>query len=301
MSIEIHSYASPLTLGHRDLVGFLDGPVWVEEKVDGSQFSFKVCASTGVLHCRSKGQVIDPDNVDKMFSLAVAGARDLRDKVPPGLVFRCEYLGKPKHNTIRYERTPRYNLVLFDIEEPGGDLARPQVMRQIAEAAGMETVPLLYEGIATPDMLQSIVDRTKSLLGDVPIEGVVIKRHDLFDRSNKPLIAKYVSATFKEAHKVAWKSSNPGPLDAVAQIGDQFRVPARWQKAVQSLMESGKCESSPRDIPALMAIAKADLLKEHGDEIRESLLEWFVPRIQAQSVKGLAEWYKSTLASIDGE
>lgn len=50
-----HSYPSTFALGHRAIADLLLDPVLVEEKVDGSQFSFGVFEQDGerVIRCRA--------------------------------------------------------------------------------------------------------------------------------------------------------------------------------------------------------------------------------------------------------
>ena len=64
------SYPKILALGHRFLQGIFEGPVVVQEKVDGSQFSFGLDAE-GVLRCRSRGQEIDIEAPPQLFVPAV--------------------------------------------------------------------------------------------------------------------------------------------------------------------------------------------------------------------------------------
>lgn len=50
----INSYPSIYSLGHRYISELFSGPVVIQEKIDGSQFSFGNL--NGKLFCRSKGQ-----------------------------------------------------------------------------------------------------------------------------------------------------------------------------------------------------------------------------------------------------
>ena len=50
----IGSYSSPFAVGHKALERLWDNPVWLEEKVDGSQFSFR--REGGALLARSHKQ-----------------------------------------------------------------------------------------------------------------------------------------------------------------------------------------------------------------------------------------------------
>ena len=72
-----HSYPSIFAVGHAATAHLFDGDVIVEEKVDGSQFSFGVDES-GELHVRSKGAVMIPDAPEKMFQRAVDSVRERR-------------------------------------------------------------------------------------------------------------------------------------------------------------------------------------------------------------------------------
>ena len=65
----INSYPSIYNLGHKAITDLLKGPVIVEEKIDGSQLSFRK-DSEGSLHIRSKGATIYPEDAG-MFSKAV--------------------------------------------------------------------------------------------------------------------------------------------------------------------------------------------------------------------------------------
>ena len=54
-------------MGHKAIAELLKGPVYVEEKVDGSQFSFGV-DENGEIRVRSKGCELVLDAPEKMFS-----------------------------------------------------------------------------------------------------------------------------------------------------------------------------------------------------------------------------------------
>ena len=111
----LRTYPSVYALGHKAITELLLDPVVVQEKVDGSQFSFGLL--DGVLHMRSKGAVVDPRSHDKMFAGAVETVCKLQERglLEDGWTYRAEVLAKPKHNTLCYARVPVGNLVLFDI------------------------------------------------------------------------------------------------------------------------------------------------------------------------------------------
>src|SRR5277367_5153959 len=82
-----HSYPSIYNLGHRAIETLLNEPVYVEEKIDGSQFSFGVDFE-GQLRVRSKGAVMHVDAPEKMFKLAVATAQHLKPDLVCGWTYR---------------------------------------------------------------------------------------------------------------------------------------------------------------------------------------------------------------------
>lgn len=295
----IRSYASIYNLGHAAIADLLKGPVIVEEKIDGSQFSFTKLASTGELVCRSKGALINVLAPEGMFIKAVEVMQVIADKLTPGLVYRGEYLRSPKHNILVYGRTPQSHIILFDIER--GEQCFCPAAEKIGEAQliGLETVPVLFEGMLTDvSLLRELLER-ESVLGGQKVEGVVIKpaNYDLFGRDKKVLMGKFVSEAFKEVHAAEWKKEHgtKGSQEIIQLLAAIYGTPARWAKAVIHLRERSEIEDSPRDIGKLMAEVPADLLKECEQEIRDKLFEWAWPQLRRSVARGLPEWYKEEL------
>lgn len=296
MSDSLHSYPKVYNLGHPAIAELLDGPVAVEEKVDGSQFSFGVDAETGDLLCRSKGQHIITDAPEKMFARAVETAQSLRGVARAGWTYRCEYLQSPRHNALAYDRVPRNYLILFDVEIAPNDFLTPDDMRREAERIGLEAVPVIRVGaIESYDVFHAMLD-TVSLLGGQKIEGVVIKNYARFGKDGKVLMGKHVSADFREVHKGQWRKDNPTRGDIVNEIIATYRTPARWRKSAQHLREAGTLTDSPKDIGALMKATGEDVMEECADEIKAALWKFAWPKIQRGVTAGLPQWYKDELA-----
>jgi len=292
-----HSYPKVYAMGHAALEGLLSDPVLVEEKIDGSQFSFgRFETDDGVVvKCRSKGQQIEPHAPPKMFARAVGYVLEVADQLPLGVTFRAEVLDKPKHNTLAYDRVPRHNLIVFDVNTGHEQYADVPTKRDAAEALDLETVPVLFAGdIEDAEQFLTMLD-ADSVLGGQKIEGVVVKNYGRFGRDGKVLMGKFVSEKFKEVHGKEWKQRNPGGKSIVEQLGQKYRTPARWQKAVQHLVEAGALEHSPRDIGLLMKAVAPDIEAECKDEILDSLWRWAWPHIRRDAVRGLPEWYKEQL------
>ncbi len=291
----IHSYPSIYAIGHAAIKELFDGPVLIQEKIDGSQFSFGKSLD-GELFCRSKGKQLILDAPEKMFVKAVAAVRNVESQLNPGTIYRGEFLSSPKHNTLSYNRVPKNNIVIYDIETSYQNFLTPASMYVNTVRLGFECVPSFYLGwIEDIKFLMDFMDR-ESVLGGCKVEGIVVKNYTKFTTDKKVMMGKYVSEAFKEKHTVDWKERNPGRRDSIAKLIDQYSTNARFQKAVQHLRESGQLEGSPRDIGLLMREVPADILKEDISEIKDILFNSFWQEIQRGITKGLPQWYKDQLA-----
>jgi len=280
-------------IGHKAILEIFDAPVLIEEKIDGSQFSMS--RIDGELLCRSRGKNLVIDAPEKMFELGVQTAKHL--DLHEGWVYRCEYLQKPHHNTLTYQRIPNSHLIVFDIAIGEEDYLSPTDKRTEVERLGLEVVPVFYEGVVNNlDQLLGFLD-ADSILGNTKIEGIDVKNYAHFGRDGKVMMGKYVSEKFKEKHKIAWKKTSPKQNDILQTLVESFATEARWQKAVQHLKEGGRLEDSPRDIGSLIKEIPADILAECEDDIKDTLFKWAWPHIRRGATKGFAEWYKEQLAT----
>lgn len=291
-----HSYSSIYNMGHKAIADLLKGPVYVEEKVDGSQFSFGV-DEEGTLRVRSKGCEMVVDAPEKMFSLAVETVKRLQPLLHPGWTYRCEYLRAPKHNALIYKRIPKDHLIIFDIERGECEFMPYHEKMDEANRLGLETVPLLHMG-----MVETLEDfrhflNLQSILGGQNIEGVVVKPigYGLFGKDKKVLMGKFVSEAFKEVHSKMWKAENPTAGDIVGRLGADYGTQARWQKALQHLAEQGLITDAPQDIGPLMKEVPVDVKRECEEEIKEKLFAFAWPHIARMTTRGLPEWYKELL------
>lgn len=292
--MKLSSYPKVFQLGHRTIDGLLDADVYVEEKVDGSQFSFGV--QNGVLVCRSRSVGLDVECPQSLFVGAVETARRLAPILRDGWVYRGEALQKPKHNTLAYDRVPSGHVILFDVmtDQPEWYLSREEKEEEAARV-GLEIVPLLFNGkVDKPADLLALLD-TPSVLGGQKIEGVVVKSQNMFCADGKPMVGKYVSEAFKEVHRGSWKERNPNRADVVDILINRYKTPARWSKAVQHLAESGELSREPKDIGPLMREVSVDIEKECADEIKDALWNHFRKQVLKGITAGLPEWYKQRL------
>jgi hypothetical protein len=294
---KIHSYSEVYALGHKALENLITGSDYlvIEEKIDGSQYSFGVI--DGEICARSKGkEQSESSGVDDLFKTAWEVVKLLAPSLRPNWVYRCEFLAKPKHNVLCYSRTPKDGLIIYDIDK--GEQNYLSVEDKSTEAAriGIECVPCIANK-PDPDLEQfkEWLER-ESCLGGVKVEGVVIKNYRQFGRDKKVLMGKYVSEAFKEKHNKEWKVGNPNGKDVIQLLGQELKSEARWQKAIQHLTEKGLLLNEPKDIGLLIQEVPADILKEEEDYIKDKLFKWAWPQIKRMTTAGLPEWYKTKLA-----
>jgi hypothetical protein len=292
-------------LGDPHVKDLFKGTVEITEKIDGSQFSFgKV---NGEIRMRSKGAEVFFGDNNKMFDKAKAFVESVGGKLPENIVFHGEYLQSPRHNTLKYNREPKNNFMMFG----ASCLENSQIVNMLQGAGlvfwsdefGCEVVPEIYFGRGddiSADKLREMLQR-ESALGGAQIEGFVIKNYErpmeYMGRFIPLTGAKFVSDQFKEKHVDGWKESNPSALE---KIGQAFKATARWEKAIQHLRDDGKLENSPRDIGPLLKELKRDILEEEEKEIQELLFKLFKDDILRIATKGFPEYYKGKLLeSVD--
>jgi hypothetical protein len=297
---KVSSYGKVWALGHQQAIDVLDGPVVIQEKVDGSQFSF--ANINGDLLCRSKGQQIgEGGNCEGMFRKAVLTAGLIMDTgtLPEGMVVRGECLEKQKHNTISYSRVPIGNIAIWDISTQDGSeiYLQPEDVREYGTMWGMEVVPTYFAGSITGPELRALSKdllQRQSFLGGAKIEGIVIKNYKKCDSFGKMMAAKIVADGFKEQNSENWKAQSHG--SAIDQIIASFQCEAIWRKAIQHAAEEGVLLNEPKDIGYLVGAIKRDFHDEHGEAIKKKIFREFYSDIERGIMKGFPEWYKAQLA-----
>jgi hypothetical protein len=270
-------------------------PVEITEKVDGSQFAFGMI--NGELRIRSKGAQLYTDNPEKMFAEGIAYIEQIQDRLPSGMVFYAEYLKKPKHNTLAYNRIPKNHLMLFGVMHISQKFHTN--IEEYAELLEIEPVPVFGRiTVSNSAELVEMLNR-ESALGGAKIEGVVVKnfeRQFLLGGQPMPLMAgKFVSESFKEVHRERWGAEEKGK-SRMEVFFDSFRTTARWEKAVQHLAERGELENDPRDIGKLFKEVHVDIETEEMENVKEYLWGEFKNELKRRATGGMPEWYKKRLA-----
>lgn len=278
-------------LREKSCVGVVDDSAYKVKKINfGLEYKYEFDTIRG----------IDYIGKEDCYDIEMQGKSNIASFVADGfIVHNC----KPKHNALAYDRVPRNHIILFDINTGHEEFMDYDEMVRQAHLLGLEAVPVFFSGrITSFDMLKSLLD-TPSILGGQKIEGVVVKNYHRFGRDGHVLMGKLVSEEYKEVHQKEWKDANPGSKDVIQKLIDEYATQTRWNKAVMHLKERGQLEGSPRDIGLLVKEVPNDVLLECRDEIKDKVFDWAWAHIRRGLTKGLAEWYKETLAktAFDGE
>jgi hypothetical protein len=291
---EIGSYPKIYNLGHKAIRDIFSEPTVAQEKIDGSQISFM--RDGDAVYARSKGAMLYFDNPEKMFSKGLECIAQTAHELVDRWIYRGEYLQKPKHNVLKYDRTPMNHIILYDIQIGDQEFINQMHMIDEGERLGFEVVPAwhLPANVTLEDI--SALMLTTSCLGGVPPEGIVIKNYERFcPYTGKVMMGKHVSEAFKEVHRSSKGKYRSNNKDVIQGLIENYRTEARWQKAVQHLKEAGKLEDSPTDIGSLIREVSTDVYAEERLEIQEVLWKWAWKQISRGITAGLPEWYKEQL------
>jgi hypothetical protein len=286
------------TLGTRYTKDLFVGEVQIQEKIDGSQFTFM--KHNGKLHFRSKGVVLYDAEQNKQFAPIINYLVDNATKIPDNYLFHGEYLAKPRHNTLAYDRIPRNYLTIFAMKGIRSDsyIEDYERMAWCADRMGFDVVPLLFRGeVIEPNIFLTELLEIESYLGGCKVEGVVIKNYAhsyQFSNMTIPfLCGKYVRDDFKEKNQVAHKKlSNQGKLEDLKQ---ELRSEVRWGKAVQALRDNGQLVDEPKDIGPLMKYINQDIEVEEKEYIKDKLYNIYKKELLRSATYGFPEWYKEKL------
>jgi ATP-dependent RNA circularization protein (DNA/RNA ligase family) len=299
MAASIHSYPKILNLGHKYLEKLFEEEVLVEEKVDGSQFSFRRVDENNVTY-RTIGREIFPPVNDKLFHAAVEYIESIKSLLTIGYTYRGEVLHARQHNTLLYGRVPNNNVVIFDIDTHEERFLTYEEKKEEAARIGLETVPVLFQGkIGNIEELRDLLE-TRSFLSTEEcqpvVEGIVVKNYARISIDGKTLMGKWVREAFKELNGASFKNANPSNTDFLEKIIETYKHENRWKKAVQHLRDNGELLGEPKDIGPLIGAAIEDTKQECEAEIRDALWKHAWPKIARGIIRGLPEWYKEELA-----
>jgi len=167
----VKPYPKIFSIGQVYIKDIFTEDVNISEKIDGSQMAWAKIG--GQLLMRSKGAMLYKEKPEKMFKEGMDYLISIEDRIPENLIFYTEYLQKPRHNTVKYNRIPKNYFALFGVIDVS-DKCYPDI-EVYANMLDIDYVPTIYEGpISNAGELFPMLER-ESVLGGANIEGVVVK------------------------------------------------------------------------------------------------------------------------------
>lgn len=289
---------------------FVNTILAVEEKIDGSQFSFGFLPNkygAYVLRVTSRNKELATYNVDSMFAKAVnhLTATKYRDILPKDVVFRAEAVCTCKHNKIHYSRTPLGFCVVYGAENLKTGATVPRTVWQlVANELGLEPVRAFPTVGTNGKTLSDVIDEVKqyledeSQLGGSKVEGVVLKRHEnhILTPDGVPMFAKVVSDSFREIAKPRKLKGLVTEDKIIKEILDLVNKDMVYSKAVQHLTEAGQLSHSNSDIGPLINEIKRDISEDIKEPAKALLWEWARNQVVTGVVEGFAKWYIKKLS-----
>ena len=218
-------------------------------------------------------------------------------------MFHGEAIGSRQHNVLTYGRTPRFGFVLFGAER-GGEHLTPSELTDVAEEAGLELAPIIYqntdESVDPKAKIEELMQgRLQSFLGG-DAEGLVLK-HLSYTKPNGRVCAskfKFVYSEFQEVHRKK-RTKHAETVDGFLEgLVAWFPLQPRLSKAAFRLRDNGKIDIESEDAETrrrngvrVQRELRRDLEDECEQLIRDELWTFLGKRILDAAVKGAVEEY----------
>ncbi len=278
----------------------------VQEKIDGSNFSFKyhrdkeglrTLPHTLQFTCGSKPLVQTND----MFVKTCTVLNELSPIFNKWYVYHGEAVRCTKHNVAKYMRVPRHYFVCFDIYDNehkqwlGLDELEAECLRCDIEC--VKTIYVNCDNSTQPSVImKNIIEQINkgniiSQLGGKP-EGIVFKHPRLYSKGSYSAVKrKMVTAEFKESAHTKQVKINNSADDFLAQLGLCFATGPRFAKANQHLEERGDlCAQPATNRRLIIKELDADFDKEYKAEIMLYLWQELGHIIKNNARIGITEW-----------
>lgn len=303
---KVPSYWKSKNFYDPDLKGFFEETtLTVEEKIDGSQFSFGFLPNkwgTYVLRMTSKNKEVEIWQPEGLFKNVVEylKTKDYRQILPKDIVFRGEAVCSPRHNKLHYSRTPFGYCVVYGAENLRTATEVPRTVWQlVALEMGMEPVrqfpSLQTHGKALSDVINEVKGylEDESMLGGPKVEGIVLKRtkNHINTQDGVPMFAKVVSDSFREIAKPKKTKGIVSDAGVIKEILDLVNKDMVYSKAVQHLREEGILAYSNSDIGPLINEIKRDIAEDLKEPAKSILWEWAKNTVTTGIIDGFAQWY----------
>lgn len=185
-----------------EVAALLDGPVVVEEKLDGA--NVVLWLDRDVIQSATRGGPGARDRAGHLGPLRAWVAErsdELRSLLAGGDALYAEWLLLT--HGLAYDRLPAH-LVALDVRRPDGTFAAVDERNARCSSAGLAVPPELFRGVLA-DVASVEALLGPSRVGAVEAEGVVVRTLD----GRPPRLAKLVRAGFTQASDEAWARGRP--------------------------------------------------------------------------------------------
>lgn len=189
-------------LSPNEVTALLAGDLVVEEKLDGANVGLSL-APDGGLRAQNRGQYLAEPHAGQFARLPAWLAQHnegLRSVLKPNLILFGEWCAA--RHSLDYAALPDWFL-LFDVyDRAAGRFWSSTRRNDLAQAAGLATVPQVLQGKTAITALKQLVATKPSQYREGPLEGVVIRRESAEWCEAR---AKLVRPDFTQAIDTHWR------------------------------------------------------------------------------------------------
>ncbi len=181
---------------------FLDGPVIIEEKLDGANIGLSIVE--GEIRIQNRGQYV-PQPFDGQYAKLDAWLQVHRHGILDTLEDHCILFGEwcAASHSIAYDSLPGLFLAFDIYDRQAGSFWTVADRNLLASHARLPVVPEIARGLFTLEEVISLVTESKSCFTDAPLEGVVLRREEGRELDRR---AKVVRADFVQTIDDHWRS-----------------------------------------------------------------------------------------------
>lgn len=248
-------------LGKEETDGILEGPVTIQEKIDGANTSIWV-GEDGYLRTGSRNNDITGADFNgfNAYVQTHEGIKKLLIDFPQYTLYG-EWLVR---HTILYKETAYKKWYMFDIYDNELGEYIP-VNRVMALADQYEIDQPLDFGVITVTDLKQLEDLVgKTGLGEKG-EGIVIKRYGWKNSFGEHAYAKMVTEDFKEDNAVTFGGNNKfSDTYEEVYLVNKFMTLGRVQKVMNKIQPEVNERLSEKHIPRIMMTAFHDMITEEA-------------------------------------
>lgn len=190
-------------LAPKEVDSLLQGEVVVEEKIDGANLGFSICAERQVV-AQNRGQYLNKPysgQFSRLDSWLSSRSELLVDKLGKNLILFGEWC--VARHSLDYSTLPDW-FIVFDVYDRSVEQFWSTGQRNgLAKELSFPVVPMVYNGVASMHQLQEMLESQQSHFRDGSLEGLVIRK-ETSDWLVKR--AKIVRSDFTQSIESHWSS-----------------------------------------------------------------------------------------------